>query len=83
MGYFSNGTEGELYYEDYCSRCVHNKNEDCPIWDAHLLFSYRDCNNPESILHMLIPRDGVENKACRLFLENPAARDLFDGGKSE
>jgi hypothetical protein len=80
MGYFSNGTEGELYYEDYCSRCVHNKNEDCPIWDAHLLFSYRDCNNPESILHMLIPRDGIENKACRLFLENPAVKDLFGEG---
>lgn len=78
MGYFSNGTEGEIYYERYCSRCVHNRNEDCPVWDAHLLFSYRDCNDEQSILHMLIPRDGVRNAACRLFVEEKAAGDLFE-----
>ncbi len=77
MGYFSNGTEGEMYYERYCSRCIHNENEDCPIWDAHLMFSYRDCNDPESILHMLIPRDGIANVQCRLFVEKPVVRDLF------
>jgi hypothetical protein len=77
MGYFSNGTEGGMYYEQYCSRCVHNKNEDCPVWDAHLLYSYRDCNDEDSILHMLIPRDGAYNGACRLFVEQAASGDLF------
>ena len=24
MGYFSNGTEGELYQERWCSRCLHD-----------------------------------------------------------
>lgn len=83
MGYFSNGTEGECYYEQYCSRCIHNKNEDCPVWDAHLLFSYRDCTNPESILHMLIPREGAFNMACRMFIEQPAAADLFGGADAQ
>lgn len=80
MGYFSNGSEGADYYERYCSRCVHNKNEDCPVWDAHLLYSYRDCNVPESILHMLIPRDSSGyNGACLMFIERPASGDLFEG----
>ena len=77
MGYFSNGTEGEMYYEEFCSRCIHNKNEDCPVWDAHLLYSYQDCNKPESILHMLIPRNGARNLPCRLFVEEKASGDLF------
>lgn len=69
MAYFSNGTEGMMYEERYCSRCVHNF--DCPVWDAHLLFNYTECNNPESILHMLIPRskDGLSNEQCRMFYE--------------
>jgi hypothetical protein len=83
MGYFSNGTEGMDYQERYCSRCVHDKNEDCPVWAAHLLYNYQECNKPESILHMLIPRtdNGLGNSACSLFIEKAAARDLFDGGE--
>src|SRR5438132_51303 len=23
MGYFSNGAEGEAYYEEYCAKCMH------------------------------------------------------------
>lgn len=78
MGYFSNGTEGAIYYETYCSRCVHDKGEDCPVWTAHLMYSYRDCNNPNSILHALIPRDGTHNAACRMFIEREADRDMFE-----
>lgn len=80
MAYFSNGTEGALYFEAYCARCIHDKNEDCPIWAAHLLYSYRDCNDESSILHMLIPRsaDGLSNEACKLFVEREAVGDLFD-----
>jgi hypothetical protein len=79
MGYFSNGSEGEMYHDDYCSRCVHDRNEDCPIWSAHLAHNYRDCNDDGSILHMLIPRsaDKLSNEACRLFIEEPASGDLF------
>jgi len=27
MGYFSNGTEGMAYEDEYCSKCVHNYNQ--------------------------------------------------------
>ena len=77
MGYFSNGTEGADYQERYCSRCVHDKNQDCPIWTAHLMLNYQECSKPDSILHMLIPRDGARNLPCRLFIEEKASGDLF------
>ena len=81
MGYFSNGTEGETYRAEWCERCVHGKNLDCPIWAAHLNFNYAECNKPDSILHMLIPRtkDGLGNEQCRLFLEGDTTGDLFEG----
>jgi len=70
MGYFSNGTEGMDYQERYCSRCVHDANRDCPVWAAHLLHNYDECNNKGSILHMLIPRskDGLGNEQCKMFV---------------
>jgi hypothetical protein len=79
MAYFSNGTEGDMYYEQWCSRCMHDKDEDCPIWAAHLLFNSDGANNPDHILHMLIPRckDGIGNEMCALFIEEKAAGDLF------
>lgn len=72
MAYFSNGSEGMDYEDEYCSRCIH-QNEGgggCPVWMAHLLYSYRDCNDDESILHILIPRskDGLSNEQCKMFL---------------
>lgn len=80
MGYFSSGTEGWDYFEQYCSRCVHDKDESCPIWNAHLIHNYDECNREESILHMLIPRskDKLSNEACLLFIEKPASSDLFE-----
>lgn len=33
----------------------------CAVWAAHMLKNYDECNNEESILHMLIPRDGKGN----------------------
>lgn len=83
MGYFSNGTEGEIYQERYCDRCIHDHNESCPVWSAHLLYNYDDCNNDKSILHLLIPlsKDGLGNKQCRLFLDksllSPLARQQY------
>lgn len=81
MGYFSNGTEGESYFERYCSRCIHDDEEKgkyCPIWNLHLLYNYQECNNKESMLHTLIPRnDGGGNDVCTMFVERAAMRDLF------
>lgn len=73
MGYFSNGTEGESYYEQHCAKCIHAKPDDggCVVWLLHLLYSYRDCNEKDSMLHVLIPRseDGLSNEQCKMFAD--------------
>ena len=63
MGYFSNGTEGDMYQQRYCNRCKNDVNEDCPIWLAHLI------HNGHEILDLFIPRAGVENRPCTMFVE--------------
>ena len=72
MGYFSNGAQGLDYQEAYCVKCVNYRGEEdaegCAIWDAHLIANYDEANNKESILHMLIPRDGLDNGQCLMFL---------------
>jgi hypothetical protein len=77
MGYFSNGSEGMDYEARYCGRCVHQGGEDgpgCAVWEAHMLYNYAECNNKESILHVLIPRtkDGW-NAQCMMFQAKPEA----------
>ncbi len=62
-----------MYEEEFCERCVHQPedvNEDgCAVLIAHLLHNYEECNNPDSILHILIPRDEKGgNKQCRMFI---------------
>lgn len=70
MGYFSNGTEGAIFTERFCERCVNwrdlddNRGPGCPVWDAHLLYAYELCNEDENpgkvILDMLIqPTEGT------------------------
>lgn len=73
MGYFSNGTEGQMYEEEYCDKCVHYQG--CPVWTAHLIYNYSDVNAPHqespsrAILDMLIPRskEGCYNDRCNMF----------------
>lgn len=87
MGYFSNGTEGMAYLEMYCERCVHWKDVGdgrgvgCPVWDLHLQSNYKDCNDPKSALHVLIPRsaDRLSNEQCVMFHERvePEKNRLF------
>jgi len=81
MGYFSNGTEGEDYFETYCQNCIHDTQGDCPVWNAHLMFCYGAKDSTESILNMLIPRskDGLDNEQCAMFVRKEAVADLFDG----
>jgi len=70
MGYFSNGTEGGLYQEEYCSHCKHWGEEGCPVWGLHLEYSYKLCNEPDSFLDALIPRnhEGCYNEKCLMFI---------------
>lgn len=68
MGYFSNGTEGELYEERYCNRCIH-QDDPCAVWLLHMLHNYDECNNKDSMLHVLIPINGITNERCKMFKE--------------
>ena len=69
MGYFSNGTECMDYQERHCDRCIHNNG--CAVWQAHLTHNYDECDNEDSILHLLIPRseDDLSNEQCKMFIE--------------
>lgn len=75
MGYFSNGTEGEIYEEEYCNNCLHQPSDEgnCAVLEAHELYNYDECNKPDSILHILIPRKGIYNDKCRMFLPSPSS----------
>ena len=81
MGYFSNGTEGRLYQERFCDRCIHdNPQKDiyCPIWNLHLLHNSQECNKPDSFLHALIPlsADKLDNERCKMFVDRGALSNL-------
>lgn len=67
MAYFANGTEGAIFEEQWCSRCVHNDfthgkeigvDPPCPVWVAHQLYAYELCNEAKHpgkvMLDMLI-----------------------------
>jgi len=79
MAWFSNGTEGEIYQDRYCARCVNYRDLDdgrghgCPIWDAHLLFM-EGSKKPDAqeVLDHLIPREEEPPRfaaQCSMFLE--------------
>ena len=65
MGYFPNGTAGGIFQETHCAKCHHAINEDCPVWLAHLMHNYDECNKDDSILHLLIPKD---SRTCNMFI---------------
>lgn len=83
MGYFSNGTEGELYRERWCEHCRHDGNHDddpfCEVWSLHLQFNYGQTGDAKTILTALIPRsaDGLTNEQCGLFVQQHEM-PLFD-----
>lgn len=71
-----------MYEEAYCVRCVHFGSEEgpgCPVWFAHSMYAYEECNsdsNAKAMLDMLIPRaphtfdDGIThdiNGECAMF----------------
>ena len=91
MGYFANGTEGMVYEERYCNRCKHQPDYDeelgfqpeCSIMQAHSIYNYDDCNNVNSILHILIPRDNKGyNKQCTMFMLD-AYKEAIGNGQLE
>lgn len=86
MGYFPNGTAGALYEEKYCTHCIHGGDgkdgAGCPVMLAHILYGYEQCDQPESILHLLIPRDeNGWNEQCKMFVPKEVASITDIGGE--
>lgn len=77
MGYFANGTSGQIFEAQFCEKCVHREGPDgksgCAVMLAHLLYSYALCDEDgtpgKDILDMLIPH---EPTTCNMFHEGPA-----------
>lgn len=73
MGYFSSGTEGADYQHKYCRQCIHDVNENCPIWFLHLRWVIDSNIYPHisEILNELIPMtdNGVWNEQCKMYVE--------------
>lgn len=83
MGYFPNGTSGAMYYERWCSKCLHDNEEAglcCPIWNLHLLHNYEECNKTGSFLHALIPlsndTDALDAMRCTMFVDRGLLSNL-------
>ncbi len=89
MGYFPNGTAGDMYEAKWCARCVHQKPDDggCPVLLLHLLWNYDACNGDQdeasderkakhTALGVFIAQKGTGNLKCTMFHEKPA-----DGGR--
>lgn len=76
MAYFSNATEGEIYRQRYCDQCIHDADEDCPIFALHIMWNHeqRGDETKQTALDILIPRssDG-DNEQCKLFARDEEA----------
>ncbi len=72
MGYFANGTEGELFREQFCYQCVNwgadalsrkSSSDGCPIMDVHVLHGYGASEDMKTILDQLIERHEIKDVA--------------------
>ena len=56
MGYFPNGTSGMMYEDKYCARCVHSGDDGtgCSVMLLHMIHNYDECNNDNSMLHVIV-----------------------------
>lgn len=71
MGYFPNGTLGRAYQERYCENCVHDVDQNCAVWLAHLV-SRGD--EKQEVLDLLIPDDGdIGCLQCNMFIPTAEA----------
>lgn len=73
MAYFSNGIEGEAYEAQYCQRCIHYAEGLCPVLMLHTLWNYdavgENADADKALaLNVLIPRKGIENLRCTVFI---------------
>jgi hypothetical protein len=85
MGYFSNGTEGDMYEENWCERCLHkSEGEGCAVMLAHLVFNYEQHKDDDlkNVLDTLIPSEGAFNAECAMYMKSEPVFVIFDGPPS-
>jgi hypothetical protein len=73
MGYFSNGTMGEMYETRYCERCIHySELPGCPVFVLHLVWNYDQHSDPTKAeaLEQFIPTLDAPpwNGPCKMFV---------------
>ena len=84
MGYVSNGTEGMMFEEQFCMRCVHmgmgtiderGYIEDyCPVWSLHQFWNRDQDKDPvkkAALDHFIVPDDSGESdigQKCVMFI---------------
>ena len=79
MGYFSNGTEWEIWANKNCHQCQHEPDDyendpvGGPIEFLHIMWNYDAVNDRETdprpfALDCLIPRKGIHNDQCKMFI---------------
>ena len=96
MGYFSNGTEGAIFEEEWCSRCVHSDisgdreigvDPPCPVMMMHQLWAYELCNeDPQEhaakmmLDSLIVQREVAAGDGVRLFVNECAMFHPIDDG---
>ena len=80
MGYFPNGTEGDIWTSENCARCEHwNGREEkdfekpgCMVEFIHLNWNYgqKEGSDLQKVMDCLIPRNKEEcfNEKCSMFI---------------
>lgn len=69
MGYFANGSEGDDFEEQFCRRCVHEREgEFCPVIVLHQLWQYDQLDAETDRHYGREPQDPV-SEAKRFALE--------------
>lgn len=81
MAYFANGTQGDWYEQNICTRCAHYDDAEpantCTIWVLHLLYNGADEESEVGqMLQMLIPQRGIYQDLCSMF--QPAKPDYAE-----
>lgn len=90
MAYFPNGTSGMIWDDENCAHCIHNNPDEaaCPIWMAHQLFNYDQCDDTDKgkalreVLDMLIPtpEGQLHPGPCPMLVhKTPSHKDWMDG----
>jgi len=81
VGYFSNGSEGAQYQAEFCENCVHDDHQDCPIWALHLIYNGNE-EMEQNVLNPLIPRDGIWNAQCKLYVAKDEIEERHEALRS-